>query len=152
MSKYKLLQLTNTNIGVTAAGEFLPLGITTRRINAGGSPCSTFQVASSEANTVYINEPGFYKITYNATLTAGAAGIMSVTLVSNSNDIYSVSEDATAAEDIVNLNLTYVIRVCPNSCSAPYNCPTAVQIRLGDVATGITPNPSTANLVIERVY
>jgi hypothetical protein len=152
MSKYKLIQLTNTNIGATPAGEFLPLGLTTRRVNAGGSPCSTFQVTSSESDTVYINEPGFYKVTYNATLTTGAAGVMGVTLVANQNDIYSVSEDATAAEDIVNLNLVYVIRVCPNSCSAPYNCPTAIQVRLGDVATGITPNASTANLVIERVY
>lgn len=152
MSKYKLIQLTNTNIGATTAGELLPLGLITRKINASGSPCSTFQVASSEADTVYINEPGFYKVTYNATLTAGAAGLMGVTLVANQNNVYSVSEDATAAEDIVNLTLVYVIRVCPNSCSAPYNCPTAIQIRLGDVATGVTPNTSTANLIIERVY
>jgi hypothetical protein len=152
MSKYKLIQLTNTNIDVINAGENMPLGLVTRRINAGNSPCSVFQVASSQADTVYINEPGFYKITYDATITAGAAGLMSVSLIANQNSIYTVSEDATAAEDIVNLTLVYVLRVCPNSCSTPANCPTAIQVKLGDVATGITPNPSVANLIIERVY
>jgi hypothetical protein len=152
MSKYKLIQLTNTNIGATQAGANLPLGLVTRKINVNGCECPVFQVVSSEADTVYITEPGFYKITYSATMTAGAAGLMSVTLVTNQSDVYTVSEDATAAEDIVDLDLTYVIRVCPNSCSSPYNCPTAIQFKLGDVATGITPNPSTANLIVERVY
>jgi hypothetical protein len=76
---------------------------------------------------------------------------MSVTLVANQNDVYTVAEDATAAEDIINLTLPYVIRVCPNSCSAPANCPVALQFRLGDVATGITPSTSTANLIVEQV-
>jgi hypothetical protein len=77
---------------------------------------------------------------------------VAITLVSNQEDVYTVSEEATAAEDILNLTLTYVIRVCPNCCSAPYNCPVAVQIKLGDTATGITPNPSTSNLIVERVF
>jgi hypothetical protein len=77
---------------------------------------------------------------------------MSISLISNQNTIYTVSEDATAAEDVVNLTLVYVIRVCPNSCSSPYNCPVAVQFKLGDVATGITPTASVANLVVERVH
>lgn len=151
MSKYKLIQLTNKSIGEIAAEGFLPLGLVTRKINA-NCESPVFQVASSTSDTLYINEPGYYKITYSATLTAGAAGLMSVSLVANQNNIYTVSEDATAAEDIVDLTLVYVIRVCPNSCSAPYNCPTAIQLQLGDVATGVTPNPSSANLVVERVY
>lgn len=152
MSKYKLIQLTNTAIGEIAADSNLPLGLITRKVNTNDTCCPTFQLASSLADTVYINEPGFYKVTYSATLTAGAAGLMSVSLIANQNSIYTVSEDATAAEDIVNLTLVYVIRVCPNSCSSPYNCPTSIQLKLGDVATGITPNASTANLIIERVY
>jgi hypothetical protein len=152
MSKYKLIQLTNTNIGEILAGENIPLGLVTRKVNSNGCDCPVFQVASSNSDTVYINEPGFYKVTYSATLTAGAAGLMSVSLIANQNSIYTVSQEATAAEDIVNITLVYVLRVCPNSCSSPYNCPTSVQLRLGDVATGITPDPSTANLIIERVY
>lgn len=151
MSKYKLIQLTNNNIGATEANEFLPLGIVTRRLNAPVNACSTFQVASSTSDIIYLTEPGYYKVTYSATLTAGAAGSMSVTLVANQNDIYTVSEDATAAEDIINLTLPYVVRVCPNCCSTPANCPMSIQFRLGEIATGITPQPSTTNLIIERV-
>lgn len=151
MGKYKLIQLTNKAIGAMDAQSYLPLGLVTRRINA-NCDAPVFQLASSNADTLYINEPGYYKVTYSATLTAGAAGLMSVSLIVNENNIYTVSEDVTAAEDIVNLTLVYVIRVCPNSCATPYNCPTTLHIQLGDVATGITPNSSTANLVVERVY
>jgi hypothetical protein len=152
MSKYKLIQLTNTNIETIAAGAFMPLGLVTRKINSPSTAFSTFTVTSSTADTVSINEPGYYKITYCATLTAGAAGTMSVTLVNNTSDVYTVSEEATAAEDIVNLTLVYVIRICPNCCSSPSNFPAAIQFKLGDTATGVTPNPSTANLVIEKIY
>lgn len=152
MSKYKLIQLTNTNIGATTAQSFLPLGTITRRINAPTDPTNVFQVATTGANIVYINEPGYYKVTYSATLTAADAGTVGVSLITNGDNIYTVSEEATAAEDIVDLTLVYVIRVCPNCCSSPYNCPVSIQMQLGDTATGITPNPSTANLIIERIY
>ena len=151
MSKYKLIQLTNTDIGATAAQSFLPLGTITRRINAPTQPTNVFQIATTGANIVYINEPGYYKVTYSATLTAAAAGTVGISLITNGDNIYTVSEEATAAEDIVNLTLVYVIRVCPNCCSSPYNCPVSIQLQLGDTATGITPNPSNANLIIERV-
>lgn len=152
MSKYKLIQLTNNNIGAIAANTLLPLGNVTRRLNSPDGCCTTFQVTSSTSDTVNLMEPGYYKITYSATLTAGAAGVMSISLLNNGNTVYTVSEDATAAEDIVNLTLPYVIRVCPNCCSSPTNCPVSIQFELGDVATGITPNASTANLIIERIY
>ena len=152
MSTYKLIQLTNTNIGEITAGSLIPLGTTSRRINSPINNNTAFQVASSNSDTLYINEPGYYKITYSGTFTAGAAGNVGVTLVTNNQEVYSVTEEATAAEDIVNITLIYVIRVCPNCCSSPYNCPVAVQVKLGDTATGITPNPSTGNLIVERVY
>jgi hypothetical protein len=152
MSKYKVIQLTNTNIGATTAQSFLPLGTITRRINAPVTPTNVFQVANTGADIMYINEPGYYKVTYSATLTAAAAGTVGVSLVANNDTVYTVSEEATAAEDIVNLTLVYIIRVCPNCCSSPFNCPVGIQMQLGDTATGITPNPSTANLIIERVH
>ena len=152
MSKYKVIQLTNNNIGATTAQSFLPLGTITRRINAPVTLTNVFQVASTGADIVYINEPGYYKVTYSATLTAAAAGTVGVSLVANNDTVYTVSEEATAAEDIVNLTLVYIIRVCPNCCSSPFNCPVGIQMQLGDTATGITPDPSTANLIIERVY
>lgn len=151
MSKYKLIQLTNTNIGAITADTLIPLGLVTRRYNAPVDNCSTFEVASSAADTLYITEPGYYKITYSMVATAGAAGVMGVSLIANQNVVTTVSQDVTAAEDIVDLTLIYVIRVYPNCCSTPANCPVAVQMKLGDVATGITPNPSTTNLIVEKV-
>jgi hypothetical protein len=152
MSKYKLIQLTNNNIGVVAANTYMPLGNVTRRFNAPTNNPSTFYVASSTSDIIYLNEPGYYKVTYSADLTAGAAGLMSISLVVNGNSTYTVAETAAAAEDIVNLTLSYVVRVCPNSCSSPYNCPVSLQFELGDVATGITPSGSTTNLIVEEVY
>ena len=151
MSRYKLIQLTNTNIGALTANTLIPLGLVTRRYNAPVDNCSTFEVASSAADTVYITEPGYYKVTYSFVATAGDAGTVGVSLIVNQNSITTVSEEATAAEDIVNLTLVYVIRVCPNCCATPNNCPVAVQFKLGATATGITPNPSTANLIVEKV-
>jgi hypothetical protein len=151
MSKYKLIQLTNTNIGALTANTYIPLGLVTRRLNAPCNSCNTFQLVNSSSDTLYINEPGYYKITYSATFTAGAEGLLSINLLINQSSVYSVSEDATAAEDIVNLTLVYTIRVCPNSCCNPGNCPVSVQLQLGDTATGITPSVSTANLIVEKL-
>jgi hypothetical protein len=151
MSKYKLIQLTNTNIPAVDAGDYIPLGLITRRFNSPINCCNTFEVTSSNSDTVVINEPGYYKIAYSATLTAAAAGNIEVSLITNQNSVYSVAEEATAAEDIVNITLIYVIRVCPNCCSTPTNCPVNVQLKLGDVALGTTPSASTGNLIIEKV-
>ena len=151
MSNYKLLQVTNTNIPAITANSLMPLGTITRKLNSCCNNCSTFELTSNSANTLYINEPGYYKITYSATLSAGDAGLMSISLINNGTNVTTVSEDATAAADVVNLTLIYTIRVCPNCCSSPYNCPVAIQFELGDVATGVAPNPSTSNLIIEKV-
>ena len=151
MSKYKLIQLTNNNIPAIAASAYLPLGSITRRYNVSCGDCSTFEVTSSSSDTLVISEPGYYKITYSGTMTAAAAGNISVSLITNQNSVYTVSEEATAAEDIVNITLIYVIRVCPNCCSSPANCPVSVQFQLGDVALGVTPDPSTSNIVVEKV-
>lgn len=152
MSKYKLIQLTNSNIGVIPANTYMPLGTITRKLNAPSDTGSVFSVTSSTSDIMYLNEPGYYKVTYSANLTAGAAGVMAITLYANGNAVYTASESAAAAEDIVNLTLPYVVRVCPNSCSSPNNCPVSLQFELGDVATGVTPNGSTTNLIVEKVW
>ena len=75
MSKYKLIQLTNTSIGAQVANAFLPLGVVTRRINSTCNCDTTFQIANSTADILYINEPGYYKVTYSANLAASAAAV-----------------------------------------------------------------------------
>jgi hypothetical protein len=109
-----------------------------------------FNVGSSASDIVTITEPGYYNIVYSASLVAGATGLIEVSLVVNGTSTYSVSETVTAAEDVVNLTLPYVLRVCPNCCGSPNNCPVGIQLQLGDVATSAT-TPSTANLIVEKI-
>lgn len=147
MNSYKMIQMTNNNVGAVAANGYMPFGVVTRKI-ANGQNCPTpFYVTTSGADIIELTEPGYYRVTYSASVIAGAAGIIGLTLVTEGNDVYTVSETA-AAGDTVNLTLPYEVRVFTNCDSVPTNCPLAVQIQLGDAAiTG-----GTANIIIEKVY
>lgn len=148
MKTYKILQVTNTAIGAVAVDENMPLGTITRRLNNGKGCCTAFEVATSGADTVYLNESGYYKITYSGSLIAGAVGEVSVALFANGTQVYEVGDTATAEEDVRNLTLPFVVRVFNNCASSPTNCPMAIQVRLSGVAiTG-----GTSNLIVERVY
>lgn len=147
MTTYKQIQLTNTAIGDVAVNSFMPLGRVTRRINSPYNCCNTFVVTTSAADTVVINDVGFYKITYNLTATAAAAGEVTAALVTNSSEVYSVSQAIDDETNSVNLTLVYTIRVCPNCSSTPDNVPVSVQIQ----NTGIALTGSTSNLMIEKV-
>lgn len=147
MTKYKLIQLTNTGINEVATNAFIPLGVVTRRINAPYSTSETFQVTNSTADSVTITEPGFYKVTYNITATAAEVGTVTLELITNNLSVETVSSTITTADDPVNVTLIYTIRVCPNCCSTPTNCPVAVQIQ----STGVALSGDTANLIIEKV-
>jgi hypothetical protein len=147
MSNYKVIQLTNTAVGAVAVDEFLPLGVVTRKIQSGDNSCPTFNVTTTGANLVYLNEPGYYNITYSASLIAGAAGILTITLTSGGTEIYSVSSTATA-DGTVNVTLPYQVRVYKNCPNTPPTCPMPVQVQLSGVAvTG-----GTSNLLVEKVY
>ena len=146
MTAYKQIQLTNTDIGAVAINAYMPLGRVTRRINAPYNYCNTFVVASSTADTVVINDPGFYKVTYSLTATVAAAGTVTSALVINGSEVYSVSQ-AVADTGPVNITLPYTIRVSPNCDSAPGNVPVSVQIQ----NTGIALTGESGNLIIEKV-
>lgn len=147
MNSYKMIQITNNNVGAVAADGYMPFGAVTRKI-ANGQSCPTpFYVTTSGADIIELTEPGYYRVTYNASVIAGTAGIVSLTLVAGGNEVYTASATA-ASGDTVNLTLPYEVRVFTNCDSVPTNCPLAVQIELGDVAiTG-----GTANIIIEKVY
>ena len=147
MTTYKQIQLTNTDVGDVAVNAFIPLGRVTRRINTPYNCCNTFIVTSATADTVSINDVGFYKITYNLTATAGAAGEVTTNLVTNGSSVYSVSQAVVDETNSVNLTLVYTIRVCPNCSSTPDNVPVTVQIQ----NTGIALTGSQSNLIIEKV-
>lgn len=144
---YKVIQLTNKALGAQAVNTYLPLGTITRKINCKNYQSVPFSVGNSNNNIVAINEPGYYKVTYNASLVAAAAGIVTINLVNNGDVIYSVSAIATEG-GTVPLSLTYEIRLCPNSECNPYNLPVNVQMQL--VTTAIT--DGTSNIIIEKVY
>ncbi|MBO7158131.1 MAG: hypothetical protein J6W31_05965 [Clostridia bacterium] len=147
MSKYRVIQLTNNNIGAVAIDDFLPLGGITRRIQGKEDCCNTFHVTTSGADTVVINECGNYNITYNASVVAAAAGILSLSLVMNGVTLYTASVTA-AAGSTVNITIPYQIRVRPNCASYEVNVPANIQVQLSGVAvTG-----GASNIIVERVY
>lgn len=148
MSKYRVLQLTNQTVGEVAADAFIPYGKITRQIQDNYCGCPTFNVTTSQADTVYLNEIGNYDITYSASLIADAIGEVSVALIVNGTQVYEVGATVAAVGDVVNITMPYQVRVCPNCAGAPNSCPVAIQIQL----TGVAITGGQSNMLIERVY
>lgn len=144
---YKQIQLTNKTLPDVAEGQFIPFGSITRRINAPYNCCNTFVVTSSNSDTVVLNDPGFYKITYSLTATAAAAGEVTIALVQNNEPVYTVSQTIVDEANAVNLTLVYTSRVCSNCAAVPTNAPVSIQIQ----NTGIALTGESANLIIEKI-
>jgi hypothetical protein len=147
MTSYKQIQLTNSTVGDVAINAYMPLGRVTRRINAPFNCCNTFTISSSDADTINLNDVGFYKITYSLTATAAAAGEVTIALVTNGTSIYTVSQAVVDETAGVNLTLPYTIRVCSNCSATPDNVPVSVQIQ----NTGIALTGATSNIIIEKI-
>lgn len=147
MSIYRVLQATNNNVGAVAVGENMPFGGITRRIQGGNECCNTFNLTTSGADTIVINECGNYNVVYNASLEAGAAGDLSIALNINGTAVYTSTVTATEG-GTANVTIPYQIRVRPNCTGFPFNVPANITIVLGGVAvTG-----GTSNVLVERVY
>lgn len=144
---YKQIQLTNTTVGAVAVDGYIPYGRVTRRINAPSSCCNTFTVSSSTADTVNVNDVGFYKVTYSLTATAAAAGEVTIALVTNGTPVYTVSQAIVDETNGVNLTLPYTIRVCSTCSATPDNVPVSIQIQ----NTGIALTGATSNMIIEKI-
>jgi hypothetical protein len=147
MTSYKQIQLTNSAIGAVSIDAYMPLGRVTRRINAPYNCCNTFTVTTSDADSVVLNDVGFYKITYSLTATAAAAGEVTIALVTNGTSIYTVSQAVVDETAGINLTLPYTIRVCSNCSATPDNLPVSVQIQ----NTGIALTGATSNIIIEKI-
>ena len=148
MIKYRVLQLTNNAVGSVAIDGYMPFGKITRRIQENCGNCPTFNVTTSQADIVYLNEIGNYNVNYSASLIAGAIGEVSVALLVNGVQVYEVGAMAAAIDDVINLTLPYQVRVCPNCSGAPNNCPVSIQVQL----TGVAITGGQSNLIVERVY
>lgn len=143
---YRLLQLTNNTVGPVATATVLPIGVTSRKIACASKCTPTFEVTTTANNVAYINEPGYYKITYTGYLTAEAAGDVVVNLEIN-NTIVAVATVTATAAGTVPVSITYVTRVLNNCCNGIGSTIQALQFRNAGVAlTG-----GTSTVIIERV-
>lgn len=144
---YRLLQLTNSSIGAVAAAAFMPLGTVTRQVKQSNSCQPTFVVSNSTNNTVYIQEPGIYKVTYNGFLTVAAADTIILDLQVNGTTVATANVTAAAAGTFA-VPLTFTIRVFNNCNCNTTNLPAQIQLlNNGSALTG-----GNSNLIIERVY
>lgn len=146
MSKFKMIEIKNSNIGAVAVNGLIPLGTIIRKIDC-GTNCPAFMVTSSNSDTVTISEAGYYEITYSITALATATGLNSVTLVLNGVDLYQVGQTVSTAGDAINLTLPYTARVYARCNNMATNNPMTVQFR-ADTAM----NSATANLIIKKIY
>lgn len=146
MGKYKMIQITNKAIGAQTVGAFLPLGLITRKIDCGNSCGNAFSLTASGADTVVVNESGYHRVTYTATLLAAAATALTVTLLVNGTESMSATVLPSAA-GAVPVTVDFFVRVFPNCGSASTNIPAYLQMQLS--STAITGGNS--NLIIERL-
>lgn len=147
---YKVIQLTNNVIGAVEPNALLPLGAITRRY---GCRCdnnsNVFEVTTTGANSIIINEEGYYHLTYTGNLTAGAIGEIILNLLVNNIEVLSIAQTATAVGDTENVSITYVLRVLPNCSACINNSPATVQVQLDETSVALTGGSS--NIIIEKV-
>jgi hypothetical protein len=124
----KLLQLTNGSVGAVATNGFMPLGVTTVIYPSCSTSCGpTYTVTSSTADTVQVNKSGTYRIIYNASVVATAAGDVVLSLLVNGITKYTVTSTATAA-GTVNVTIPFEVYIPCNCCSNPTNIPAYIQV------------------------
>lgn len=141
---YRIIEMQNTGIGAVPNNQLIPLGRVTRRISTSPGNGVPFQVASSKADTIQLTTKGYYKVLYNATLTVGGAGDITLVLLANGTPVYSITHHATAAGNY-NLTLPKEVRVFANCDSCPTNCPMDIQIlNAGQAITG-----GTSNIIVD---
>lgn len=145
MGKYKMVQLTNKNIGEVAINALIPFGTITRRVDCQNN-IAAFTTTSSNTDTVTINEAGYYKVDYSISAVVPVAGITTITLVVNGVDVYTVGATATAGGTL-NLTLPYIVRVFKRCDSIATNNPMTIQVKSSVALTS-----AVANIIVEKVY
>ena len=143
---YRLLQLTNYDLGPVAVGAYIPVGTMTREVRAGSQCNDTFIVTTSNNNSIYINEQGFYKIAYTGYLEVAVAGDIVVELQISGVTLRTATVTAPAAGTYL-VSFDFVTRALKDCCN---NVNTQLLVRL--LNSGIAITDGEANLVIERVY
>ena len=137
----KILQLTNLAIGAVAVDTLLPLGTVTRRFGCGNTRQSAFAVSTANANTITINEPGYYYINYSASLSASGAGDVILNLLVNGETVLTKTETASAV-GFVDITVPYIVRVLP--C-----VPVTIQVENDEGSVAIT--TGTSNVTVTKL-
>lgn len=132
-SNYRVIEMTNNNIGAVAVNGLMPLGIVTRRISTKTGSGVPFEVTTSGADTLALTDKGYYDSLYSASLIVGGAGTLTLTLLENGTAIASASATAAGA-GTVNITMPKVVRVFANCPSVPNNCPALLQVQLSGLA------------------
>lgn len=143
----RILQLTNTDIGAVAVDTLMPLGAVTRKYCCGSAGQNTFAVSTTGANTITLNDKGYYYVTYSATVVAGAVGAVTLNLLVNGEVVLTKSETATAVGDFVDITIPYVVRVLP---CCPIN-PSALTIQVENADTSVAITDGTSNIIVEKI-
>lgn len=142
----RILQLTNTNIGAVAVDTLMPLGTITRKYCCGSAGQNTFNVSTTGANTITINDKGYYNVLYSASLAVAAAGNVVLNLLVNGEVVLTKTETASAA-GFVDITIPYTVRKLP-SC-AYNNLPLTIQVELDDTSIAVT--DGTSNIIVNKI-
>ena len=111
---------TNTAAPTIAAGDVIPVGVTTRRFG---------QTIRQDGNTITLCGQGYYLVNVSATITPSAAGVVSITAQKDGVAIIGATGSQTvAAGSTANVNAVAIVR---NACG----CDSSIlSVVLGGVA------------------
>lgn len=146
---YRMLQMTNTNIGAVGTSVPIPLGNITREISrASDSTIPTFETSiDGNNNTVVLREPGFYKINYTGYHAASNNTTVGTRLLVNGvSALFAVQTSPTAGAQMP-VVINFVIRAIGSNQNVASNLPMKIQI----VNTSTPLTGGTGNLIIERI-
>ena len=147
---YKFFQVTNlpaAPFGAVAAGALIPLGVRTASNNQSCNCGKIFTLSNTGENTTTLHSPGIYRISGGLSVTAGAAGLVTVNLVQNGQIVYTASATAAAAGDTVNLSIPpFIIRNCPSYVNGFFNNSSTIQLS----NTGVALTGGVSTLLFEH--
>ena len=142
----RVLQLTDVNIGAVSVNALMPLGTVTRKYCCGTAGRNTFAVSTSGANTITLNDSGYYKVDYTASVTTGTTGTLALNLLVNGSTVVTAAETITTA-GTKSVALSYVVRVLPCSCAVA----TPVTIQVQNASTSVALTGGTSNIIVEKI-
>lgn len=126
MSCKSNISVANTASTSVLANSIIPLGTIVRRYG---------NALNQSGSAITINECGYYLVTVNATFTAPAAGVVTLTLLNNGNAVPGATSSAsitTATTQVESVSFTTIVRVF-NNCN-----PVSLTVNNAGVAATMT--------------